>query len=150
ERFLQYLTRVFEKDPRAQELISAISLGAERTIVNIPRGPREGRGRADTRTDTIIIEWEKDLSKTGNHAVDHLAEYLTGNWRSGQTYGYVLNATDGIGWRQYAPDWSELQSKKFSLAKSYSLREVRRFDLGPDRFGDFPFFLDEVLFRSQK
>jgi hypothetical protein len=72
ERFLQYLTVVFTGDPSAQKLISAIALGAERTIANITRGAQLTRGRADSHTETIIIEWEKDLSRTGEHAREQL------------------------------------------------------------------------------
>jgi hypothetical protein len=90
ERFIQYLTRTFAHDQGAQSLISAMTLGAERVIANIQRGAALGRGRADTQTETVIIEWEKDLSKTGDHARDQLTEYLQGNWRSGQEYRFVL------------------------------------------------------------
>jgi hypothetical protein len=150
ERFLQYLTIVFSGDLGAQKLISAMSLGAERMIANIPRGLLQRAGRADTQTDTVIIEWEKDLAKTGSHAVDQLAEYLVGSWRSGQDYRFVLVATDGIRWRTYAPDWSYLQSNSFALGTDFQLRETRRFDLAPERLDDFPYFLDEVLFVSQR
>ncbi|MGD0143772.1 MAG: hypothetical protein ABSC92_11480 [Rhizomicrobium sp.] len=74
ERFLQYLTKSFADDAGAQELIGALALGAERTVANIPRGSRIARGRADTQTETIIIEWEKDLAKTGPHAIEQLHE----------------------------------------------------------------------------
>ena len=149
ELLLQYLTKAFVKDEGAQRLISALALGSERTIANIPRGGRVARGRADTQTETIIIEWEKDLSKTGLHAVDQLKEYLVGNWNSGQEYRYTLVATDGIHWRMYAPDWSHLKAQTFSLAEEFALREVRKFDLSDTTHEDFPFFLDEILFVSQ-
>jgi SAM-dependent methyltransferase len=149
ERFLQYLAVIFAGDNRAQQLISAISLGAEKIIANIPRGPTSGRGRADTQTDTIIVEWEKDLTKTGDHARDQLKEYLEGNWRSGQAYRFVLVATDGIRWRVYAPDWSNIQFGKLTFGSNFELREVRTFELSRERLDDFPFFLDEVLFASQ-
>lgn len=149
ERFLQYLTLVFSSDTGAQALISVLSLGAERTIANIPRGSSVRRGRADTQTETIIIEWEKDLAKTGEHAAEQLAEYLVGNWRSGQDYRFVLVATDGIRWRIYAPDWSHLEMGKFSLNNQFKLREIRKFDLSPESLAEFPFFLDEILFISR-
>jgi SAM-dependent methyltransferase len=148
ERFLQYLTTAFAGDAGAQKLISAMSLGAERIITNITRGGKLASGRADSQTDTVIIEWEKDLSRTGDHAREQLEEYLEGNWRSGQEYRFVLLTTDGIRWRRYAPDWSEVPFGAFTLGRNFKLREVRSFDLAPERFADFPFFLDEVLFAS--
>jgi hypothetical protein len=76
ERFLQYLSVAFAKDESAQKLISAIALGAEQIIANITRGGRAARGRADSQTETVIIEWEKDLTRTGNHAQEQLEERL--------------------------------------------------------------------------
>ncbi|CAP63711.1 putative restriction endonuclease/methyltransferase (plasmid) [Cupriavidus taiwanensis LMG 19424] len=149
ERFLQYLSAVFAHDLGAQELIAALSLGAERTVANVVRGGKASRGRADTQTNTVIVEWEKDLSRTGEHAMEQLEEYLAGNWRSGQEYRFILIATDGIKWRIYAPDWSTLEMGQFSLTSNYSLREIRKFDLTEESLGEFPFFLDEILFASQ-
>jgi len=149
ERFLQYLTVEFAGDQGAQKLISAMALGAEQFIANITREGRLGKGKADSQTDTIIIEWEKDLSKTGEHAKHQLEEYLEGNWRSGRAYRFVLLTTDGIRWRRYAPDWSEVAFGEFTLGRNFKLRETRSFNLTPDSFADFPFFLDEILFGTQ-
>lgn len=149
ERFLQYLTTSFAGDSGAQKLISAIALGAERIIANITRGERLAKGRADSHTETIIIEWEKDLAKTGDHAREQLEEYLEGSWRSGQEYRFTLLTTDGLRWRRYAPDWSEVDFGKLTFGRNFKLREIRRFDLTPESFDEFPFFLDEVLFASQ-
>lgn len=149
ELLLQYITKAFAKDGGAQRLIRALAHGAERTIANIPRAQGLARGRADTQTDTIIIEWEKDLAKTGGHAVDQLRDYLIGNWKSGREYRYILVATDGIQWRIYAPDWSHLKAQSFGLSDEFLLREVKNFDLDESNYDDFPFFLDEVLFVSR-
>jgi hypothetical protein len=149
ERVLQYLSVTFSDDPAAQALVSEMTLGAERTVANIPRGGAVGRGRADTQTETVIIEWEKDLSKTGDHARDQLAEYLVGNWRSGQDYRYVLITTDGIVWRRYAPDWKSFIATGALHITGEDLREVGKFELNADTASEFPFFLDEVLFASQ-
>src|ERR1700683_1598842 len=148
ERFLQYLTSSFAGDSGAQRLISAIALGAERIIANITRRGRRAKGRADSHTETIIIEWEKDLARTGDHAREQLEEYLEGSWRSGQEYRFTLLATDGLRWRRYAPDWSEVAFGQLAFGRNFKLREIRRFDLTPDSFSEFPFFLDEVLFAS--
>jgi len=149
ERFLQYLTTSFAGDSGAQKLISAIALGAERIIANITRGERLGKGRADSHTETVIIEWEKDLTKTGDHAREQLEEYLEGSWRSGQEYRFTLLTTDGLRWRRYAPDWSTVAFGQLTFGRNFTLREIRHFDLTPDSFDEFPFFLDEILFASQ-
>ena len=149
ERFLQYLTTAFSGDEGAQSLIAAMALGAERMVANITRNGRKAKGRVDSQTDTVIIEWEKDLGRTGEHAKEQLEEYLEGNWRSGQEYRFVLLTTDGIRWRRYAPDWSEVPLGTLTFGRNFKLREVRRFDLAPSNFSDFPLFLDEVLFATQ-
>jgi hypothetical protein len=122
ELVLQYLTKAFVKDEGAQQLITALAKGAERTIANIPRAATLTRGRADTQTETVIIEWEKDLRKTGAHAVEQLKDYLIGNWKSGQDYRFVLISTDGISWKVYAPDWSHLKAQSFNLSEAFELR----------------------------
>ena len=149
ERLIQYLTATFANDAGAQALISEMVLGAERTIANIPRGGVIGRGRADTQTETVIIEWENDLKRTGEHAREQLEEYLVGNWRSGQTYRYVLITTDGIRWRRYAPNWSAMPTDEAGSLTSVNLTETARFNLAEDNAAEFPFFLDELLFGTQ-
>lgn len=150
ERFLQYLSVEFSGDKGAQSLISAMALGAEHIVANITRGGKTAKGRADSQTETVIIEWEKDLTKTGEHAREQLEEYLEGNWKSGQEYRFVLLTTDGLRWRRYAPDWSEVEIGKLKFGRNFRLREIRKFDLTPDGFSEFPFFLDEVLFATSQ
>ncbi len=150
ERLVQYLTATFSNDETVQRLITDMALGAERTVSNIPRGAAIGRGRADTQTETIIIEWENDLARTGEHAREQLEEYLLGNWRSGQTYRFVLVTTDGIRWRRYAPNWSAMPIDAAGRLKSIELRETAKFDLKEDTTPEFPFFLDELLFGNQQ
>lgn len=145
ERFGQYLTLTFAGDPGAQAVISKIALGAERIVVNIPRGPSARTGRADSHTTTLIIEWEKDLKRTGEHAVEQLQDYLSGNWRSGEEYQFLLIATDGIRWRVLAPDWSKLSDGILSSYHDFQLREVDKFELSLETLEDFPYFLDRTL-----
>ncbi len=149
ERFLQYLSIAFANDVGAQTLISAMALGAEHIVANITRNGKVATGRADSQTETVIIEWEKDLTKTGDHAREQLEEYLEGNWKSGQEYRFVLLTTDGLRWRRYAPDWSEVEFGKLSFGREFKLKEIRSFDLAPGQFEEFPFFLDEVLFSTE-
>lgn len=148
ERFLTYVTSVFRNDENVQDFIRGMALGAETSIANINRNGKMARGRADSQTDTVIIEWERDLNRTGDHAKDQLREYLEGNWRSGQEYKFTLLSTDGVRWRRYAPDWSKLAMDDL-MGRSFELREVQAFDLSPSNFSEFPFFLDEVLFADE-
>lgn len=149
EKFLLYLQKIFEKDRSARALAGEMAHGAERTVANIPRGLGRKTGRADTQTETLIIEWERDLTKTGSHAVEQLKEYLAGNWNSGREYRYVLITTDGLRWRVYAPEWAELK-KNFKLGAPIELRQIRSFELNEKTLEEFPFFLDEVLFGASE
>lgn len=149
ERFLTYVTSVFRNDVKVQDFIRAMAMGAETTVANITRNGRAASGRADSQTDTVIIEWERDLARTGDHAKDQLREYLEGNWRSGQEYKFTLLSTDGVRWRRYAPDWS-LVAVDDPMKRNFALREVQTFELGPATFKEFPFFLDDVLFADEK
>jgi len=147
ELFIQYVTRSFADDRSAQQFIGDLGGGAERSITNIERAGRISRGRADTYSETIIIEWERNLRQTGDHAVEQLREYLQGSWTSGDRYRFVLVATDGIAWKTYAPDWSRIEGP-FEISPTFELREVRSFDLSEDTLEDFPYFIDEVFFGS--
>lgn len=146
ERFQQYLTQAFAGDEAAQAMISAMTLGAERSILSIPRTGKSDRGRADTQTTELIIEWENDLSKTGFHAIDQLKEYLAGNWNSGNEYRYRLITTDGLRWRFYAPDWTEFGDQILEMGTQFKLKEIQSFDLSPNTAAEFPYFLDAQLF----
>jgi hypothetical protein len=146
ERFIQYLTSIYEGDETAQRTISQMNLGAERFITNIPRHNKLSYGRADTQTETVIIEWEADLRKMGEHAKHQLAEYLTGNWKSGQRYHYRLIATDGTRWVVYGPDWSRLSDSSFDIGAAFTLRPIRSFELSARTLGEFDIFLDGLLF----
>jgi SAM-dependent methyltransferase len=148
ERFLTYVTAVFRNDAKVQDFIREVAMGAETSVANITRDGRSARGRADSQTDTVIIEWERDLTKTGDHAKEQLKEYLEGNWRSGQEYKFTLLSTDGVRWRRYAPDWSRLSVDEL-MSHTFELREVQSFELAPSTFAEFPFFLDEVLFADE-
>src|SRR4051794_34464807 len=58
ELFLNYISTIYQSDKDAQAIIQDLAHGAEKMIANIPKGGRNARGRADTQTNTLIIEWE--------------------------------------------------------------------------------------------
>lgn len=148
ELFANYVSAVFAADPGAQSLINQMALGAERTVANIPVGHASRAGRADTQTSWLIIEWEKDLARTGNHAIAQLKEYLAGNWRSGEQYEFQLIATDGIHWKFYAPDWSRIGEDILDFGAQFEFRETKSFELSENTVEEFPYFLDASIFIS--
>ncbi len=147
-RFQNLLNRLFHDSQAARDVVNQLAQGGEKTIFNIPRPGVPKTGYADIAYSNVIIEWEKDLAKTGRHAEDQLAEYLAGSWHSGKRYDYVLIATDGRVWRTYAPIMDVLLEQETPNRKA--LRVVEDFEVRKDNEDKFFFFLDRVLFRSRK
>lgn len=147
-RFQNLLTRLFGDTADSKAAVNAMAHGGEQTIFNIPRKGVPKTGYADIAYANVIIEWEKDLAKTGKHAEDQLAEYLAGKWVNGERYDYVLIATDGRIWRSYAPDLNILLGQE--APNRTALRQVESFEVKANEEEKFFFFLDRLLFRSQK
>ncbi|MBV5297052.1 MAG: N-6 DNA methylase [Rhodoferax sp.] len=147
-RFQNLLTRLFQDSQAAKDVVNKLAQGGEKTIFQIPRPGMPKTGYADIAYSNVIIEWEKDLAKTGRHAEDQLAEYLAGSWHMGERYDYVLIATDGRIWRTYAPDLEVLLGQ---LAPNRTaLRKVEDVEVKADCAEHFFYFLDRVLFRSTR
>lgn len=147
-RFQNLLTRLFQDSQAAKDVVNQLAQGGEKTIFKIPRPGIPKTGYADIAYSNVIIEWEKDLAKTGRHAEDQLAEYLAGRWNSGDRYDYVLIATDGRVWRTYAPNLEVLLGQE--TPNRTALRQVEDFEVKKDNEDKFFFFLDRILFRSTK
>jgi type I restriction-modification system DNA methylase subunit len=150
ERLFRVLHTLFGETPTGAEALNEMSLGAERTILNVPVAHRSERGRADTQYRNVIIEFEKDLQRTADHAREQLAEYLGGNWRSGEPFHFVLIATDGVRWHIYAPRYKDFLAKDQALAQDYDLIRKETFELTETTLDEFYFFLDRTLFRTHK
>lgn len=147
-RFQNLLTRLFQDSQAAKDVVNQFAQGGEKTIFNIPRPGIPKTGYADIAYSNVIIEWEKDLAKTGKHAEDQLAEYLAGSWHSGDRYDYILIATDGRVWRTYAPNLEVLLGQ--DAPNRTALRKVEDFEVKKDNEEEFFFFLDRILFRSTR
>ena len=147
-RFQNLLSRLFQDSQAAKDVVNQLAQGGEKTIFNIPRPGVPKTGYADIAYSNVIIEWEKDLAKTGKHAEDQLAEYLAGSWHSGQRYDYILIATDGRFWRTYAPNLEVLLGQ--DTPNRTALRKVEDFEVKKDDEDKFFFFLDRILFRTTK
>ena len=117
EAFKDLLNRIYAENAETKTVIDAISSGAERTVLNIPRQDKVHRGSADTLYNKIIIEFENDLKKTLIHAKEQLAGYLLGQFNSGEGYNFTLIASDFINWKVFAPDVSQLEIITFARIK---------------------------------
>ena len=61
------------------------------------------RGRIDTLYGNLIIEFEKDLRKSLDEAVEQLKRYTSYLLQSGEKASYLCLATDGILFNVYLP-----------------------------------------------
>ena len=64
EAFKDLLNRLYSGDKEIENIIDQITLGAESSILNIPRKDKFHRGSADTLYNKIIIEFENDFTIT--------------------------------------------------------------------------------------
>lgn len=152
EAFKDLLNRLFADDEETRKVIDAISGGAERAVVNIPRKGKRHRGSADTLYNKTIIEFENELRKTLAHAKEQLAGYLLGEINSGETYNHTLVASDFINWKIYAPDVAQLDELNTLNEDELKLKEVESasFTLTEHNAEEFYYWIDRHLFRERK
>jgi SAM-dependent methyltransferase len=152
EAFKDLLNRLYNGDEEITDIIDKISLGAETTVLNIPRKDKLHRGSADTLYNKIIIEFENDLKVTLNHAKEQLAGYLLGKYNAGEGYNFTLIATDCISWKVFAPDISCLEKISELNEDELILNEVKSasFTLTEKNTEDFYYWIDRFLFKEEK
>jgi hypothetical protein len=152
EHFKDLLHRLYPEDPKIQKIIDKISAGSEKAVLNIPRKDRMHRGAADSLFNKVIIEFENDLRKTGEHAKEQLAGYLLGQVQSGEGYNFTLIATDCLVWRVYSPDVSQLDKLNQIKEDELILNEDKdsTFILTEKNADEFYFWIDRFLFKEEK
>ncbi len=152
EAFKDLLNRLYSADKDILKLIDKISLGSEKTILNIPRKDKLHKGSADTLYNKIIIEFENDLKQTLTHAKEQLAGYLLGQFNSGEGYNFTLIASDFITWKVYAPAVECIDKLKELKEDELKLEEVKSasFILNEKNAEDFYYWIDRFLFKEEK
>lgn len=152
EAFKDLLNRLYSDDKELCNLIDKITLGAEKTVVNIPRKEKLHKGSADTLYNNIIIEFENNLKQTLEHAKEQLAGYLLSQLRSGEGYNFTLIATDCITWKVFSPDVSQLDKIEQLKEHELILNEVKSssFVLSERNAEDFYYWIDRFLFKEEK
>ena len=148
ERLLLLLRDLYDQDVEASDQIDRLALGSERWVTDIKLKDRIKTGRADTVAGTTIIEFENDLRRTGDHAVDQLKEYVYGEWQRGQRGPFTLVATDCLTWRVYAPHYLQLEDGVES-AHDLDLKLTDELAVGEGNADDVYFFLDRYLFATE-
>ena len=151
QRFIALLQSLFGAMKEAKPIIEEFISGAEKKVTRINKpGKKSDYGRADTQYRSIIIEFEKDLEKTGEHAKGQLVEYFTGNWNSGNKYDFSLIASDCKVWKLYTAQVNMPDKGKSLAVEDVELIERETFVLTTDNLMDFFYFLDARLFNSEK
>ncbi len=146
EALKDLLRDLYAGDDEARRVLDAMSAGSEYVIRGIPLKDRTKTGRADTQFGSVIIEFEKDLKKTGAHAVEQLQEYLAGNWAAGQTERFTLLITDGLAWEVHAPSYDALLASGVGLARDIPLHRTQALTLTEGNGEDFFLFIERYLF----
>ncbi len=152
EAFKDLLNRLYIQDEEILRLVNKITLGAETTVLNIPRKDKIHKGSADTLYNHIIIEFENNLNLTLEHAKEQLAGYLLGQLRSGESYNFTLIASDFITWKVFAPDVSSLDRIEELQEHELILNEVKSasFVLNERNTEEFYYWIDRFLFKEEK
>jgi len=151
EAFKDLLNRLYLGSAEIQQIIDKITLGAESTVLNIPRKDKLHKGRADTLYNNIIIEFENDLQATYTHAKEQLAGYMLGKMRSGAGFDFTLIASDFINWKIVVPDLSCIDRLETLQEHELILNETNfSFTLTENNSEDFYYWLDRFLFHETK
>ena len=146
EALKDLLRDLYAGDDEATRVLDAMTAGSEYVIRGIPLKDRTKTGRADTQFGSVIVEFEKDLKKTGAHAVEQLQEYLAGNWKAGQTDRFTLIVTDGLAWEVYAPSYDALLASGVGVARDIPLHRTQALTLAEHNGEDFFLFVERYLF----
>lgn len=152
EHFKGLLYKLYNGDKEIEKIIDSISAGAEYSILNIPRKDKLHRGSADTLFNKIIIEYENDLRVSGKHAMEQLAGYMLGQFKSGEGYNYTLIASDFINWKVYSPSVDQIDLLDSLNEHELKLTEVpsASFTITEDNAQEFYYWIDRFLFKEEK
>jgi antitoxin component of RelBE/YafQ-DinJ toxin-antitoxin module len=152
EAFKDLLNRLYANSSEILLIIDKMTLGAETTILNIPRQDKLHVGSADTLFNNIIIEFENDLKTSEKHAKEQLAGYMLGQFHSGKGYNFTLILSDFINWKIVAPDLASLEKLDTILEHELVLNEIESasFVLNENNSEDFFYWLDRFLFKEEK
>src|SRR5215211_736460 len=100
EAFVVLAATGFDEDG---SFATELALGAEHRV-RFERAGLIRRGAIDSFYGNLIIEFEHDLARTGEHALEQLRAYVAGAWREdgSASRAYLAVASDGARWEVYA------------------------------------------------
>ncbi|MGI8668931.1 MAG: N-6 DNA methylase, partial [Aridibacter sp.] len=154
EAFISLINQLYGENEDTKKVIDAITGGAEKPVINIPRKNQVKRGSADTLYNKVIIEFENSIKTKSllKHAKEQLAGYLLGQYREGFGSDYYLIATDCINWKVFAIDVEHLDKLDSLNENELKLNEDENaaFTLTKRNGEDFYYWIDRFLFKEKR
>lgn len=146
-RFSMLLQELFGIQPRfIEEYVEGIE-----KYVRIKEKDRILRGKVDNLFGNLVIEFERDLSKTRAEAEDQVKKYVAVLWsqeRPGRRWPYVGIATDGVAFAVYSPSIDD-EDKKEIQPEDVWLQPTDEVDLSRMEATDVYFWLDRYFLRKE-
>lgn len=150
ERFIMLMTQLF---PKKAQQIAQLTKGAE-AYTKYLKGTVDNEskyGFIDTLYGQLVIEFEFDLKRTGQHAEQQLREYVAKLWSSQEVKtDFVCISSDGLSWKVFTPKLilegltsNEIPSKNIELIPN------EPYLLADDHEG-FYYWLDRIFFRQNR
>lgn len=103
----EYAERVFQELELEKPVIDKVASKKKTLII---------RGRIDSILGNVIFEFEKDLSKTLEEALEQLKQYVAALWNNSEhRVAYTCIATDGIHFIPYRPHTDVSESQKVEI-----------------------------------
>ena len=147
QRFLLLLKELFGVQPG---FIEDYVAGVER-YVKVKQKDRILRGRVDNLFGNLVIEFERDLTKTQREAEEQLRRYVAVLWSQegpGRRAPYLCIATDGVGFAVYSPTIQE-RDKLDINPEDVRLEPLEVIDLSSLKAHEVYFWLDRYFLRKE-
>lgn len=130
------------------QLATRLALGAEHQV-RFEKAGLVRRGAVDAFFGNLVIEFEKDLAKTGSHAREQLRDYVAGAWTEDghRDRPYLAVATDGNAWEVFTV--TAIDPDGPNSSENVSLRAVASASFRTEAdASDLRDFLNRVFFRE--
>ena len=146
-RFTALLNDLFGIQP---DFIEDYVAGVER-YVKVRQKDRILRGRVDNLFGNLVIEFERDLTKTGKEAENQLKRYIACLWSQeppGERASYLGIASDGLNFAIYSPTVED-GSKTAIEPEEVRLELLEEVDLNRLKPQEVYFWLDRYFLRKE-
>lgn len=146
-RFTALLNDLFGIQP---DFIEDYVSGVEK-YVKVKQKDRILRGRVDNLFGNLVIEFERDLAKTGEEAEDQLKRYIACLWSQeppGERASYLGISSDGVNFAVYSPTVED-GTKTSIEPDEIQLELIEEVDLNHLKPQEVYFWLDRYFLRKE-